>query len=251
MLKTFDILGVKISNITKDEARQEVSSFLKSDKQYMVFTPNPEMLVKAKTDNYFLKVLNSGDLNLPDGRGLQLVSGNKIKVIPGADFMVDICGLAQENNAGVFLLGSGSDDVVGGAKQKLISLFPNLKIVGLDKGETIGENPDNTILCLNNESLIEKINFAKPEILFVAFGMGKQEKWIYENLSKLPSVKIAMGVGGTFDFLSGKIARAPKVFRGLWLEWLWRLFKEPKRLGRIYNATIKFLFLVIKDSFKK
>ena len=85
--------------------------------------------------------------------------------------------------------------------------------------------------------------------MFVAFGMGKQEKWIYENLSKMPSVKIAMGVGGSFDFISGKVKRAPLFLLRLGLEWMYRLVQEPRRFKRILNATVKFTYLVLKSKF--
>jgi len=101
---------------------------------------------------------------------------------------------------------------------------------------------------LNNE-LIQSINKAQPDILFVAFGAPKQEKWIYENLKKMPSVKLAMGVGGSFDFISGKVKRAPLIFQKAGLEWFWRLILEPWRFRRIYNATVKFGWLVLKDKY--
>ena len=82
-------------------------------------------------------------------------------------------------------------------------------------------------------------------VLFVAFGMGKQEKWIYENIEKLPSVKIAMGVGGAFDYISGSVPRAPLLLRTLGLEWAYRLWKQPSRIGRIWNATAVFMWLFL------
>ena len=91
---------------------------------------------------------------------------------------------------------------------------------------------------------------SEPDILFVAFGMGKQEKWIYENLAKMPSVRIAMGVGGAFDYISGNVSRAPRLLRKFGLEWVYRLFKEPRRIGRIFNATIKFISYVFRKSFR-
>ena len=98
-----------------------------------------------------------------------------------------------------------------------------------------------------NKQLIRRINNAQPEILFVALGAPKQEIWIYENLKKMPSVKLAMGVGGSFDFISGRIKRAPLIFQRLGLEWLWRLILEPRRIKRIYNATAKFGWVVLKN----
>ncbi len=94
--------------------------------------------------------------------------------------------------------------------------------------------------------LIQRINKVQPDMLFVAFGAPKQEEWIYTNLKKLPSVKLAIGVGGSFDFISGKAKRAPLIFQRLGFEWLWRLILEPRRIKRIYNATVKFGWMVLK-----
>ena len=212
---------------------------------HTIFTPNPEFIVKAQKDEYFKKVLNAGDLNLCDGMGLQIFTG--IKRVPGVDFMLEVCKLAAEQNRGVYLLGSGNDEVVKKTAEELQKKFPSLKIVGYDKGPMIDElRIKNYELCAD---CIAKINEVQPDILFVAFGMGKQEKWIYENLSKMPSVKIAMGVGGSFDFISGKVKRAPLFLRRLGLEWMYRLIQEPRRFGRIFNATAKFTYLVLKSKF--
>ena len=242
-------LGIKVDEISEEQALQKALEFLipplfkegAGGGQYKIFTPNPEFVVKAQKDEYFKKVLNSGDLNLCDGMGLQIFTG--IKRIPGVDFMLDICKLAAEQNRGVYLLGSGSDEVVKKTAENLQKQFQNLKIVGYDKGPVINENIQYLI------SNIQSINNSGSEVLFVAFGMGKQEKWIYENLSKMPSVKIAMGVGGSFDFISGKVKRAPLFLLRLGLEWMYRLVQEPRRFKRILNATVKFTYLVLKSKF--
>ena len=98
---------------------------------------------------------------------------------------------------------------------------------------------------MKDENLLKKINEKNPDIIFVALGGLKQEKWIDVNLKNLPSVKLAMGIGGAFDFISGKIKRAPLVMRKLGLEWLFRLFLEPRRIKRIFNATVRFSYRVI------
>ena len=100
-----------------------------------------------------------------------------------------------------------------------------------------------------NEQIINNINNSGADILFVAFGHNKQEKWIYENLAKMPSVKIAMGVGGAFDYISGKIKRAPCWMRKIGLEWMYRLMRQPQRIIRIFNATLKFIWLFIRYKF--
>jgi N-acetylglucosaminyldiphosphoundecaprenol N-acetyl-beta-D-mannosaminyltransferase len=241
-------LGIKIDEITKEQALQKMLEFLNDGLpgetlaktgQYKIFTPNPEMIVKAQKDEYFKKVLNAGDLNLCDGVGLQIFTG--IKRIPGVDFMMELCQLAARQGRGVYLLGSGSDEVVEKTAENLQKQFPNLKIVGYDKGLMISENIQYPI------SNIQSINDSGADILFVAFGMGKQEKWIYENLNKIPNVKIAMGVGGSFDFISGKVKRAPLFLRQIGLEWMYRLIQEPRRFRRIFNATAKFTCLVLKS----
>ena len=230
-------LGIKVDEISKEQALQKAAEFLNSSGQYKVFTPNPEMVVKAQKDEYFKQVLNSGDLNLCDGMGLQIFT--KIKRVPGVDFMLEICKLTAEQEKSIYLLGSGSGEVVKKTAENLQMRFPNLKIVGYDKGPAISENIQYPI------SNIQSINNSGAEVLFVAFGMGKQEKWIYENLSKMPRVKIAMGVGGSFDFISGKIKRAPLFLRQLGLEWMYRLIQQPRRIGRILTATLRFIWLVL------
>jgi N-acetylglucosaminyldiphosphoundecaprenol N-acetyl-beta-D-mannosaminyltransferase len=296
-----NILGVKIDEVSHKSALDIAANYFVSKSQHKIFTPNPEMLVKAQKDGYFKSVLNSGDLNLCDGFGLwlvahlssrakrsraksmacpELVEGDlakspdfSIERIPGVDFMLDICRLAEEQGRGIYLLGSGSDQVVNKTAENLQKQFPKLNIVGHNKGMVIEENfqfsisnfqsnNNGTMEQLNNKkslqfnesdnySQITDINSLKPDILFVAFGMGKQEKWIYENLAKIPSVKIAMGVGGAFDYISGNVIRAPRLLRKIGLEWLYRLLAQPKRIKRILNATYDFLRFIIKYDLKK
>lgn len=234
-----EILGIKISEATKEQALQKVAEFLNSSGQHTVFTPNPEIVVKAQKDEYFKKVLNSGDLNLCDGMGLQIFT--KIKRIPGVDFMINICQLAAEQGRGVYLLGAGNDEVVGKTFEELNKKFPSLHISGYNKGPEL----DESLMQKFDGPIFEQINQSGAEVLFVAFGMGKQEKWIYENLNKIPNVKIAMGVGGSFDFISGKVKRAPLFLRQIGLEWMYRLIQQPSRIGRILNATLRFTWLVL------
>ena len=134
----------------------------------------------------------------------------------------------------VFLLGG-----FNGAGKKIKEIYPDT-VIGTYEGSPNQEYDEKTI---------EIINKAKPNILFVAYGnpASKQEKWIARNLSRLPSVKVAMGVGGSFDFLSGQIKRAPKRMQKIGLEWLYRLVRQPKRFKRIWNAVIVFSLLILKE----
>ena len=128
-----EFLGIKVDEVSKEQALQKAVEFLNSSGQHKIFTPNPEIIVKAQKDEYFKKVLNSGDLNLCDGVGLQIFAKIKTRV-PGIDFMLEVCKLAMEQGRGVYLLGSGSDEVVGGAFEELEKRYPNLKISGYNKG---------------------------------------------------------------------------------------------------------------------
>ncbi len=255
-----EILGVRVDQVTKDQALAAARNFLNGEKCTLFFTPNPEMVVKAQTDSYFRIVLNSGDVNLCDGKGLQLAGRERLERIPGVDFMIELCQVAEETGKNIFLLGSGSDEVLDKTKAELLRQFPKLRIVGVDRGPVIKEQRlvtnNLTIHRFSNErllidpgeqaNLLNKIRAAKADILFVAFGMGKQEKWLYENRTNLAGIKIGMGVGGALDFISGQVPRAPLLMRGLGLEWLYRLWREPSRISRIGNATITFLYYLIK-----
>ena len=247
------INGTKVNEVKLLDARQKARNFLVSKTgQYKIFTPNPEMIVKAKNDEYFRKVLNSGDLNLCDGSGLYFVARAKgliLDRITGSDFIFDLCELAVDLDKSIFLLGTKEECILSRASLELLNKFPSLKISGFDKGMKIQELSNGSLdyEVSSNEIIIAKINACKPDILVVAFGMGKQEKWIDENLKKIPSVKVAIGVGGALDFIAKTASRAPKIFRKLGIEWLWRLFNEPKRIKRIFYATFGFVWLLLTE----
>lgn len=244
-------LGVRLDLCGLHEAIEISRRFLISQKQNKVYTPNPEMIVKAGKDNFFIDVLNRSDLNLCDGFGLHLASG--APRVTGVDYMIELSRIASEQGISVYLLGSGFSDVAAKTAVGLKKILPNLQIAGFHPGSEISELSDNNFaLSVNgilNKKIIEDVNASQAKILFVAFGMGKQEKWIDEFLPQMPSVKIAVGVGGAFDFISGTIKRAPLFLREIGLEWLYRLVRQPARIMRIISATIIFSFIVLKDKF--
>lgn len=232
---------------------QIARDFLFSQKPNYIFTPNPEMLVDASHDANFKQALNQGDLNICDGFGLSLFA--KTKRIPGVDFMVELCALAAKEHKSVYLLGSGNREVLTKTKETLLQKFPSLNIVGTNPGYKIELLPEEkgTRLDFNpheRDEVVHDIIMHAPDILLVAFGHNKQEQWIVENVPNLPSVKIAMGVGGAFDFLGGKSKRAPKFLQTFGLEWLWRLVLEPKRIKRILKAVVVFPYSALKNKLK-
>lgn len=259
------VLGVKIDKITKDQIIEKIDHFLKFKKKCFIITPNPEFLMTAQKDNKFKDILNKANLAAPDGIGLLwassfLKSKSRFlylsalfyglmliiypeccqKIIPerisGTDLVLDIAKICEQKNRTLFLLGA-KEGIARACALKLVKKYPNLRIAG-----TFSGNPSKK----NDSRIIEIINKAQPDVLLVAYGHPRQEKWINRNLNKLDSVKIAMGVGGAFDYISGKVKRAPKIFRMAGLEWFYRVIRQPWRLNRIITATWRFSNEVIK-----
>ena len=227
------LLGVGINNINIDDTLEFIIKGLgKNEKKYYVVTPNPEILVIANANDNYKKVLNNAKLALPDGVGVMLASKFLSKPlgqrVTGVDLVENLCREVSKQPITVGFLGAGPH-VAELASECLREKYPDLKINFTEQ-----------------EWNFEK-DYPKTDILFVAFGSPKQEIWIAENLNKLP-VKVAIGVGGAFDFISGKTKRAPVIFRKLGLEWLFRLFMQPWRIKRQLRL-IKFIFLVFKEKF--
>lgn len=233
------LLGVPIDALTADEAVARLKDMLAGTAQRHVMTPNAEMLVAASKDADFRRLLNETPLNLPDSAGLLWAARHTDQHLPervtGVDTVQRLCA-ALSSDESVFLLG-GVPGVAEKAGLVLRSRNPNLRIAGAFSGSPRAEDAAD---------IVRRINDAKPRLLLVAYGAPAQDRWIATHLSDMPSVRIAMGVGGTLDFLAGVQKRAPALFQRLHLEWLWRLVREPKRWKRILNAVVVFPLLVIK-----
>ncbi len=238
MFKKKNILGIGFTNAKEDEILEYILQGLERGRQkYFIVTPNPEILMLSRNDVKYKKVLNSAKLALPDGIGVMIagkVMGRKLKQrTQGADFIKSLCRAVAEKPITVGFLGAGTN-IAEQTAECLIKKFPTLKVVFTASG-----SPDDKTVHLIKDQKRE------IDILFVAFGSPKQEIWIYENLDKLP-VKIAIGVGGAFDFLSGKVKRAPFWIRKAGLEWLFRLISQPWRIKR-QLALIRFVALILKE----
>lgn len=249
------IIDVRIDNISRNEARSKVGDILKKDEQDMVYTPNPEMLVDANSDEYFQNVLNDSSLNICDSKGLQFACGFGTERIPGVDFMQDVCEIAEKRGQSIYLLGSGDIEVLEKLEKNLKDKYPDLEIAGSHPGPEINlkkiENINKIELDTEkNDDIVHDIIMKAPDVIFVAFGHLKQELWIHAYIKEMPSIKLAMGVGGSFDYLSGKVDRAPKWVRHLGFEWFYRLYKQPWRIKRILKALFIFPLLFIFDKFK-
>lgn len=237
------ILGVNIHMLSESAALAKVSVFLSGRGQHMVFTPNPEMLVAAHRSPYFKEVLNRSSLNICDGKGIEMFSKGQIERIPGVDFMLSVCALAEKRGKSVYLLGSGVEKIIEQTAKTLQKKYPYLRITGQCAGPKLVVKEKLVYDVEENDMVVDKIIAAAPDILFVGFGHTKQELWIDEHLGELPSVTVAMGVGGSFDILSGRVKRAPGFFRYLGLEWFWRLLCQPWRIKRILTAVFVFPYI--------
>lgn len=243
-----NILGVPIDAVRREEALARAERFLEEPRGHFVATPNPEMLVAANQDPDFRRILGLADLAIPDGFGLVVMARQRGVILPervtGTDFLDDLAGLAAKKGKTVFLLG-GEGDISRRAADILERRHPGLKVVGTLSGGMVGRDEGGALKL--DPGTDDAIRAAAPDILFVAFGHGKQEEWISRHLPVLPSVRLAMGVGGAFDFIAGRVPRAPEWFRRRGLEWLWRLAMQPRRIGRIWTAVVVFPWLALTE----
>ncbi|MBU4482041.1 WecB/TagA/CpsF family glycosyltransferase [Patescibacteria group bacterium] len=247
-----------------------------------LITTNPEFIIEAQKNQEFKNILNNSWLSVADGYGIrlaakyqQLTINKKIKdknslflipyslflglkvawwgitknnkkldvitnVITGTDLIPEICKMMNYESRiknyekRIFLLG-GYNNTSELTAKKLTKQFNNLTI---------------NYSVFEKDNIIEKINNFQPDILFVALNHPRAQIWINNNLEKMPSVKLAIGVGGAFDYISGKIKRAPQNWQSSY-EWIYRLKKEPRRFKRIFNAVIKFPWLVFTKTICK
>lgn len=273
--KSVKILGVKVDITSVTRVIRQVVVDIEKGKKFFVVTPNPEQIVLAQQDEEFINVLNSADINVPDGVGvvaaykfltlpetknlltrpiMYLAQGMgvafsilfdkkwitaEMSLIRGRDLFLKLIELANKKGWRVYLLG-GWEKV---AQRSKINLEQNYKKVVL-KGGT-GPILENDATPVNKEEkkvegkIIQEINKFNPHILFVGFRAPVQEKWVYKHLKRL-NIGGAMVVGGTFNYMSGR-AKMPSVWMAdLGLEWLWRLLTGSQTKKRILNAFPKF-----------
>lgn len=240
-----NILGINLSEFRQAEVLKKIANFLHDNNQRYIVTPNPEIILSAGKDEEFFYILNKADISLADGFGLKIAAwifGYNLPRVTGADITLDILKLAETQKTKVMILNwenslSKNEDIELSLKEKYSNLLFSVLTINRDK-----------FLAADK---IQAINTYSPEILFNTLGFPYQEKLIYHNLKMLNSVKIALGIGGSFDYITKKINRGPKFFRAYGLEWFWRLlnafaYKDTgRRLKRIYQATFIFIKKVI------
>jgi len=264
------IIQTNLNSGSMDEVLGLIESRISQNKKTFIVTPNPEFLTYGEQNPWFEEVLTYSDIAIPDGVALlwarevikekgffkRLLKGflTGLKVIflgwgkrrvTGTDLTEKLCQLAAKNNWTVYFLGGKEKERAPRALENMQKKYPGLKGWAAAGPKLEMTNGQWIMGKKEIKKSIEEINQKQPTFLFVAFGMGKQEKFIAENWDKL-NVKLAMGVGGAFDYLSGQIKRAPQWIQNLGFEWLYRLFCEPWRFKRQLRLA-KFIWLVLKE----
>lgn len=242
--KKVNILGIGISSLSQSDFQEKIEQSLSGDKQIFICTPNPEILLYSDRDEELNHVLKNCDLAIPDGIGLKFAAflrGVNIKRWPGSEISLWLMSLAVKKKKKVAVISweaglSKKDEISKALDQK----FPGLKYL---------------VLPINREWSLpyyEALNIFRPDIILVATGFPFQEKFIYNNRDKLSYAKILIGVGGSIDYLTGKVQPAPFLFKKAGLEWFWRLlnvfsYDQPlKRIKRIFDAIIVFPLKYLK-----
>ena len=234
MKKLFEKLYTKSAKSFYDILEKK----LKKEEKLFVVTANPETFMKSENDDELRELLEDKETILvPDGIGIvkasRMIGYNIEERITGIDIANKLLELGNKEKKSIYLFGS-KQEVIDSMNEVLKERYPNLKIAG----STNGYEKDK-------DKVFDKMAKLKPDIVLVALGVPAQEKLIYKHLDKF-NKGIFVGVGGSFDVISGHKKRAPELFIKLNLEWLYRITKEPKRIKRFYDSNIKFMFKVKK-----
>lgn len=237
-----DILGISIAPVSRDEVRKSVRTCFESGLFRRIATVNPEFLLLAEKHRDFRDALLCADLRVVDGFGLVLAGwlrGVKFERFPGTDLLDEILAIANERKLSLFLAIrkdglSAYEEVHSAISRK----HPNIIVDGsnMDVHSVSGST--------------YKMQNTEYDLLLCNFGAPEQEIFLESLRSKPGDIRLAMGVGGSFDFLTGKVRRAPRWMRVLGLEWSWRLLQQPKRWQRIMNAVVFFPLALAKRAKK-
>lgn len=226
------ILQVPFHGMTQEAALDTLLGLLKTKRNHLVVTPNPEAVMLAQRNNDFLKILQNADIVLPDGIGI-IFAARLLKLpipnrVPGCDITTTLLQAAKGSTC--YLLGS-KPGVAETARHKLS-----------EQGVTVLGARDGYFDAETEKLILEELKSLKPDILVLGMGMPRQEEWAAAHLHTLPC-KITLCVGGSIDILSGNVRRAPKIMRRFGLEWLYRLVTNPQRARRMLDLP-RFIWSV-------
>lgn len=270
-----NILGIKVDSTTHDRLLASVARDIHEGNKFYIVTPNPEIVLMASKDWLLKKSIARSDYSVPDGIGLSmaarfneledplgspfrlwffLISGlkigfsvftnkkhltDKLEIIKGREIFWEILDILNKKSSRVYLVG-GSQEVAFKVKEILSSKYTNITFqTRKTPNYNYNGQPKTAIEKKEHKQLVGSIKLFEPDMIFVALGAPRQEKWIFRNFFRT-NAKAAMAVGGTFDFIAGVQKLPPALMERWGLEWLWRLINDPKRIVRIFNASVLF-----------
>lgn len=244
MVERLQLLNLWVDAVSMEQAVTLVKQFVETgDKPQAIFAVNPPKNFYVREDPALWRTFKEAALLIPDGIGIVLgiwiLHGRRLSRIPGVELMEEICKLAAKDGYKVFVYGA-KEDVNKIAADNLIKLYPGLNIVGRSNGYVKEEEMPE---------LIAKINKSQAEILFLALGSPKQEKWFATHKSQLTSVRVCQGLGGSIDVVTGTVKRAPEIWQKFGLEWVYRVLDEPKKFKRL-RFFPPFLMSLLKTKFR-
>lgn len=248
-MKNVIISTIKIDNLTFGEAISSIQELIKNKIPSYVVTPNIDHIMITLRDKEFKKIYESASLSLADGMPI-LWAAKFLKTplkekISGSDLFVKLCKIAAEKEYRLFFLG-GKPGSASKAAELLGGRYPKIQIVGIYSPQFGFEQNE-----AENKKIVKMIKDSKPDILFVALGAPKQEKWIYKYKDEY-NAPLSIGIGAAFEFFAGVVKRAPKWMQNAGLEWFWRLMMEPKRLWKRYLVDdMKFFWLIFKQKLRQ
>jgi N-acetylglucosaminyldiphosphoundecaprenol N-acetyl-beta-D-mannosaminyltransferase len=238
-----DMLGVPIARINMDSAVARVEEFIADRSPHMIVTSDGASIVRAHDDAEYQDIVQHADIVTADGRGvvwMARVLGLAVTDrVSGVDMMDRLCQIAAEKGYSVYLIG-GQPGVAEEAAREMQRRYPALTVAGVQHGYFSPEE---------EPAVVQAIAAAKPDILFVAFGAPRQEKWIRRHQEAI-GASVAIGVGGSFDVFAGRVARAPLWMQKAGLEWLYRALREPKRLPRLW-ALPRLVMMTLRAALRK
>lgn len=242
-------LGVQFHPLTINQTLDCIETMIKERTPRQLNFVNAYTLTVCRRNQEFADVLNGSALNLPDGMsvvwGVQWLGMRFPERVAGPDLMEELCGRAAKKGHRVFLMGSTPENLTN-LKTALIKRHPGLNIVGTHSPSVCDQFDE-----AETQQILTEIHAATPDILFVGVSTGKQERWISQNLARI-NVPACLAVGAAFDFLSGRVPRAPEWLRAHGLEWLYRLYCDPRRLWKRYLlGNFVYLIMLIKASYRK
>lgn len=246
------ILGVRVHDVSPMELRERLRGWLLGAGLHIVVTPNPEFILVACKNPGFRDLLNRADMAVADGVGLAyavaaLSDGRLEHRQTGVDLVEELAALCAKEGKSLLLFG-GREESAHASARALRKRYPKLHVYAHEPGRIV---VDATHGIQVPRSDMDVLRLHPSDAIAVGLGQEKQERFMADIVPLFPATRVAIGIGGAFEMISGRLPRAPRLMRRVGLEWLWRLSLEPRRFPRIFRAAVVFPFVVILATLKQ